>query len=214
MRAILMSIHPKYCELIANGKKTVEVRKTKPKLETPFKVYIYCTKQKYYYRVNRFLCASDESLWLSNGKVKMCDGFEYWAGNAEYENLNCTVIGEFVCARVDEYRYGVYDGEFCYHIPTVEGEKTCIEYGEAQEYGNGKPLYFWHISDLVIYDKPKELSEFYNECEKPECDDCPYLHFENTPNSYEGWCECNEKIPITRPPQSWCYVEELQEERH
>lgn len=44
MKSILQSIKPKYCELIAAGKKTIEVRKTRPKLETPFKVYIYCTK--------------------------------------------------------------------------------------------------------------------------------------------------------------------------
>ena len=46
MKAVLISIQPKWCELIASGKKMVEVRKTKPKLETPFKCYIYCTKPK------------------------------------------------------------------------------------------------------------------------------------------------------------------------
>ena len=44
MKSVLISIQPKWCELIASGKKTVEVRKTKPKLETPFKCYIYCTQ--------------------------------------------------------------------------------------------------------------------------------------------------------------------------
>ena len=44
-----MSIQPKWCELIASGKKTIEVRKTKPKFETPFKVYIYCTNNKKQY---------------------------------------------------------------------------------------------------------------------------------------------------------------------
>ena len=44
MKSVLISIKPKWCELIVSGKKTVEVRKTKPKLETPFKCYIYCTK--------------------------------------------------------------------------------------------------------------------------------------------------------------------------
>ena len=44
-KSVLISIQPKWCELIANGKKTIEVRKTKPKLETPFKCYIYCTRQ-------------------------------------------------------------------------------------------------------------------------------------------------------------------------
>ena len=46
-KAVLISIRPKWCEKIANGKKTIEVRKTKPKLETPFKCYIYCTLPKY-----------------------------------------------------------------------------------------------------------------------------------------------------------------------
>ena len=46
MQSVLISIRPQYCELIASGKKTIEVRKTRPKLETPFKCYIYCTKDK------------------------------------------------------------------------------------------------------------------------------------------------------------------------
>lgn len=72
MKAVLMSIRPQWCELIASGKKTIEVRKTRPKLETPFKVYIYCTKtgfvpgEKYGFKA-----------WASMGKVMgefICDG--------------------------------------------------------------------------------------------------------------------------------------------
>ena len=140
----------------------------------------------------------------------MCDVFEYWAENAEYENLNRKVIGEFVCDEIT-YLGNVSTDPWCALIGDVhEWHKqlvtkyACLTEEELLKYG-GK--YAWHISNLVIYDKPRELSEFYNECEKPECDDCPHLHFENTPNSYEGWCEFDEKIPIKRPPQSWCYVE-------
>ena len=43
MKAVLMSIQPKWCELIASGKKTIEIRRNIPKLDAPFKVYIYCT---------------------------------------------------------------------------------------------------------------------------------------------------------------------------
>ena len=50
MKSVLISIKPKYCELIANGKKTVEVRKTRPKIKFPFKCYIYCTKGETLYR--------------------------------------------------------------------------------------------------------------------------------------------------------------------
>lgn len=43
-RAVLISIRPEWCEKIADGEKTIEVRKTRPKLETPFRCYIYRTK--------------------------------------------------------------------------------------------------------------------------------------------------------------------------
>lgn len=45
-KSVLISIRPKWCELIASGEKTIEVRKTRPKLETPFKCYIYCTAER------------------------------------------------------------------------------------------------------------------------------------------------------------------------
>lgn len=43
-KAVLISIRPEWCEKIVNGRKTIEVRKTRPKMDTPFKCYIYCTK--------------------------------------------------------------------------------------------------------------------------------------------------------------------------
>lgn len=42
-KAVLLSIRPEWCEKILSGEKTVEIRKTRPKLEPPFKCYIYCT---------------------------------------------------------------------------------------------------------------------------------------------------------------------------
>lgn len=45
-RAVLISIQPKWCAMITQGKKILEVRKNRPKIETPFKCYIYCTKDK------------------------------------------------------------------------------------------------------------------------------------------------------------------------
>ena len=46
-KAVLISIRPKWVEKIVNGEKTIEVRKTRPKMNTPFKCYIYCTLPKY-----------------------------------------------------------------------------------------------------------------------------------------------------------------------
>ena len=71
-------------------------------------------------------------------------------------------------------------------------KKTCLTYDEIEKYSKGKPLKSWHISDLVIYDKPKELRKFHLPCD-PEC---------------YGMCEYGCIRAIKRPPLSWCYVEE------
>ena len=71
MKSVLISIQPKWCELIASGKKTVEVRKTKPKLETPFKVYIYCTQGKEQKELFKLLYMRDRSDETDNPQLKL-----------------------------------------------------------------------------------------------------------------------------------------------
>ena len=196
MKSVLISIQPKWCELIASGKKTVEVRKTRPKIETPFKCYIYATNPKKWFRFSSFGYASDESLWVSNGKVKMCDGFEFWAGDTEYQNLNGKVIGEFVCDLIEPYWFALSDDEDIESYEDVQ--LACLSAREIKDYGGERDLYFWHISDLVIYDEPRALSEF-----KRACPDNVYSCAMCRHSDYTGM-KCT---PITRPPQSWCYVE-------
>lgn len=177
MKSILISIHPKWCELIASEKKTIEVRKTAPK-EVPFKAYIYCTKGKAQSR---------------------CD----------------KVIGEFVCDRVYKWEcknrleilesFPIWRASYMLFVDDLE--KTCLTYDDLWDYGNGKPLYGWHISDLKIYDKPKELSEFRKSGFMTE-EEWLFNLYPNTHCHYETWAK---KFEITRPPQSWCYVNELEE---
>ena len=176
MKSILQSIKPQYCELIAAGKKTIEVRKTRPKLDEPFKVYIYCTKDM-----------SDR-----NGYLRGCypAGTEHWLGK---------VIGEYVCDEIIEWTE-----DMC---PPVPLSTICLSYSEIRKYGGDKTLYLWHISDLKIYDKPKELSEFHKSCINPGmriCELCEFADFENTDVLFPRCINV-----LTRPPQSWCYVEEV-----
>jgi predicted transcriptional regulator len=185
MKSVLISIQPKWCQKIISGEKTVEIRKSRPKIQTPFKCYIYCTKPKELF---------DLSYDVKFGKV----------------------IGEFVCDWIESTPLWRLKGNTGFLAKRTQREEklpqmACLSLDEIYRYilNENKLIYGWHIKDLVIYNEPKELGEFYKECEKAECEDCPYLHFENTPNSYEGWCEFNEKIPIKRPPQSWCYVEDI-----
>ena len=241
MKSVLISIQPKWVEKIANGQKTIEVRKTRPKLETPFKCYIYATKPKKWFRFSSWGYASDESLWLSNGKVKMCNGFEFWADDKEYEPLCGKVIGEFVCDRICNYecelwndeayeliRQFNYDeyGEIEYEHGAENNEncemlnKACLTWQDIRKYlGQGlNTCYAWHITDLKIYEKPKELSEFKAVCNKVKhyeteskeffehCYSCEYL---TEKSSCLDSFECGKFI--SRPPQSWCYVENLGE---
>ena len=186
MKAVLISIRPRWCERIASGRKTVEVRKTSPKIETPFKCYIYCTKPGTKDR-NQLL-----EIHGHDGKIRKANG---------------KVIGDFVC-------YNIVNLFTENHLWVAEEDvlHTCLTADEIREYGNGASgLYGWHISDLKIYDKPKELSKFTSFCRVDEkrCASCEHYLFDNDEmNGYRRWCGVYRRKPLTRPPQSWYYVEE------
>ena len=177
MKAVLISIKPKWCELIASGKKTIEVRKTKPKLDTPFKCYIYETKGR-----------TEIPTFIDK------DGHEIYQGRGH-------VIGEFVCDKIYEIGYD-YFHPVGYEVSMGEisreelYKKSCLSFNQIDYYLNAELGYGWHISDLVIYDKPKELREF---CKPVDC------HRGTQRDNCVGCWDCE----ITRPPQSWCYVEKL-----
>lgn len=186
--AVMISIRPKWCEMIASGEKTIEVRKTRPKIDAPFKCYIYCT-----------LVGTKEYFHSITEELGVCESQRKWNKEKWYDRKG-NIIGEFVCDAIQEWKWepAAYEeaeeGEFAYNILTVDGEKTGMEYDEFEEYGNKKTLYGWHISDLVIYDKPKELSEF-----------------KNRQLVWRGNNHIHTFETMKRPPQSWCYVEEIED---
>lgn len=199
MKSVLISTRPKWCEKICHeigkeeaGKpiyeKRIEVRKTAPK-EVPFKAYIYETKEsKMRYlndRFNSFL--KNKSHYTDMGKV----------------------IGEFICDKV----YSIKNQGNSFVVANEEqgvtneiARQSCLDYDDMVGYLGNKDGYGWHISDLKIYDKPKELSEFW------KVGKCPYATENGCTYNYHCFRagqmnRCGETL--TRPPQSWCYVEEL-----
>lgn len=170
-RAVLISIRPKWCELIASGKKTVEVRKTAPHLKTPFKCYIYCTNK-------------GDTLYSVNGKVQPCNSFEInLKENSRVSELNGYVIGDFVCDRI----FPIQLTEEGYDY---ESEKeTGLRYEEMSSYLNFRNGYGWHISDLVIYDEPMKLSDIHHDCSQ-----CGYVNARWTNCDFiikrppQSWC--------------------------
>ena len=183
MKEVLISIQPKWVEKIVSGKKTVEVRKTKPKVETPFKCYIYCTKDNTF--AEKTLRGFDD-----NGKA------------IYYKANKGKVIGEFVCDRIDEF----VKISLSLFAPIYTLVQSCLTAEQIREYLNGKNGYGWHITDLVVYDEPRELSEFYHYCgDDPNCSGCEAHYFSNTECGKEDYC-CSPIEgckPIKRAPQSW-----------
>ena len=164
-KAVMLSIRPKWVEKIANSEKTIEVRKTKPKLDTPFKCYIYCTLPKY---PHEDFIATDYPMpqFYGGGKV----------------------IGEFTCDQT--FPINVFDNGSIQNWLFEHMERSCLAYEELAGYiGNRKTGHGWHIADLLIYDQPRELSEFTGL------------------RTFKGGFELRK---IDRPPQSWCYVEAME----
>ena len=164
-KAVMLSIRPKWCEKIVNGEKTIEVRKTRPKLQTPFKCYIYCTMDHPYISIS---CGELDKLNHRTNTVGRC---------------NSKVIGEFTCDRI-------YELAPLNHAPDDVEKQACLTREEIVNYLKGTG-YGWHISGLLIYDQPRELSEFTGL------------------RTFKGGFELRE---IDRPPQSWYYVEAMKDD--
>ena len=184
-KAVLISIRPKWCQKIISGEKTIEVRKTRPKLNPPFKCYIYCTEG----RPDLNIPISQERLmrdYLETGSMK---------------SLNCPlgngkVIGEFTCDQIIDAWWDYVPNAITREVAggnleALDGtgmtDEELFSYVGDSMRGH---CYGWQISDLRIYDTPRELREFYA-----------------VPNEVEVALKAKPK-PVTRPPQSWRYVEE------
>lgn len=213
MKAIMLSIRPEWVEKILNGEKTIEIRKTKPSCELPVKVYIYCTKGR-------------ELMHASSHSPFDFDDEDWRQKEVGVFRCNGKVVAEFTLKEVDRYTAEFVDDD-CYEdirlytenpysediddmyyediITTNEKDdpsdcdlckQSCVPYEEIKKYvgvnWHDIPFYGWHIDDLKIYDKPKDISDFtspdYLPCDKPR------FYF---------------PTPLKKPPQSWCYVDEL-----
>lgn len=173
-KAVMISIKPKWVELIASGEKTVEIRKSHPKIDVPFKCYIYCTKSNGWY------------------------GTQSKDNPAKRTNAVGKVVGEFVCDWIGDGAF-MAGGAGSSSFPIYDG--PCLDLDDYMAYvGVGKEFFGWHISNLNMYDKPKELSDFMRACNhESDCFTCKY--WKN--NTYD----CLNRVQ--RAPQSYCFVEEL-----
>lgn len=182
MKSILLSVRPEWVAKILNGKKTLEIRKTAPKCDLPIEVYIYCTKT-----------------------IKPLS--DYGWGEFTFDDLPKLgkVVAKFTLKKIERIYIrdsdkGIFD-EPDYEIetnglsPQELCKGSCLTQEEIYDYMVNGSGYAWHISDLQIFDEPKELSDF--------------MVLDETIYNYPtGTIERTYK-PIKRPFQSWGYVEAM-----
>lgn len=167
MRAILISIKPEWCRYIIQGKKTLEIRKTRPKLNLPFRAFIYETKSIDRSRLTVYIDGNEPC--------------QYYKGTGK-------VIGEFICDYIVniDVPYPAYQNEMDKNI----FKKSCMTYTQLHQYAGNKRVYGYHISDLIIYDEPEELNKFI--VAKDKTRGCPKLtKLKKTPQS---WCYVEEVL--------------------
>lgn len=180
MKSILISIKPRHCVNILNGDKKIEVRTTATKewkdylsgktdvMPEPIECLIYCTKQTAKYYIKNKIYNS-----MINGKV----------------------IAKFTLKKVEEIVCRPICGEWESYTETLGyseiAQASCLKNKEIVHYLKGNNGYAWHISNLEIFDKPKELSEFKK---RNGCID------------FQGYVKYLYE-PLTKAPQSWQFVE-------
>lgn len=192
MQGVMFSVRPEHCKRIAAGEKGIEVRKRAPKLPTPYKGYLYCTKGKTLYRSQH-----DGEIRLYHARAD--HAFEHHAV------FNGKVWAEFICDAVIPLMFACSDPAALTTHFEVPG--TCLSDVEIMDYlGNGVEGHGLHISELKIYDRPRDISDF------KKADACPYLTKDGCKYPYHCFRagqlkRCGDYLE--RPPQSWCYVEEI-----
>jgi len=171
MKSILISIRPEWVEKILNGEKIIEIRKTAPKCDLPIDVYVYCTKDNRYL-IDRQVVSNGEYEAITLGEMHDPNKTVNITPESECV-LNGKVVAKFMLKSVEEIKFHLLTKTNGYGYKRIEPtfttqtlsfkelkQSSCLTDDDLLDYLNDTDGYAWHISDLVIFDPPKQLSEF------------------------------------------------------
>ncbi|MCK9576717.1 MAG: ASCH domain-containing protein [Clostridia bacterium] len=167
-----MSVRPEWLAKILNGEKTVEIRTRVPK-DFVGEIHLACTKAKpYLYTVY------GQNYCLTYDK-KVCEYNEYGEGCC-FNVDEVTLLNGKVVAKID-YDYKKVDN--IYYVSTLYSntdgaeweeeyksyltplreilKKTVLSYAELENYGKEKNVFAIPLTNLAIFNKPRELGKYY-----------------------------------------------------
>lgn len=182
----MMSIQPKWCDLILRLIKSKELRTRIFNCELPVKVIMY------------------ETLGLCETPTLVDED-----GHISYKGRG-KVVGEFICDKVDKFIYknGGYliDNNIEYSVKVRK--QSCVSDYDFRRYAKEKTVHALNITDVKQYDRPKELGEFRTACKR-------YHNGWSGCDEYCGIAENGQCIdgfkPITHAFKSWRYCQDPEE---
>jgi len=242
MTQVLISIRPEWVKKILNGEKNVEVRLNVPNCDLPCEVFMYVTKKG---TPNRYLSLDRYHQYIEldkieyinpnalySGEIEM-DGEEEWA-IIEKQALNGKVVAKFIMNDngIINLNTGYWKSHIHpYAISLTENDMGKLSFGDLRNYAKGKPVYVWKIDNLEVFDKPKELSDFYKNGTMSELEYLNSINYDDYYPDYvpegvdkfqvdeeiaeydsTGWeiyKDYLNKQEIKYAPQSWRYVKEI-----
>lgn len=200
-KAILISIRPEWVAKILNGEKTIEIRKTAPKCGLPIDVYIYCSMSSKF--ILTYAAGTAHSKFLSLEK-RIENMRPYWN---MHKPLQGKVVAKFTLNKIENFINGMNelelewdgkpDAEYDYFAYEKALDKACLTYEEADKYCPDQSFYAWHISDLEVFDQPKELSDFFS---LPKT-------YHHDHESMVDYYRNKEARRLKRAPQDWQFLE-------
>lgn len=179
---ILITLPPEQVANILNGKQTIIIQKTAPKCELPIEACIYCAKDTSGGLLVKN--TSTDTIGFAKGKAVLKDDLTRFS---YIQLFNGKVVAKFTLKKVEEILALPTEIGCSYQTVTLPFkflmQKSCVNSEGFNHYLKCKNGYAWHISDLQIFDKPKEIIEFF---EPYNCGELP--------------------IPLVNPPKSWRYI--------
>lgn len=188
MKQVMLTIRLWYFYLTYKGLKNLEVRKT-----CPCDYFDYLIDSELKYPLEVYECVSKTN-WKQDLMKIPAEEREFFKQFVGKVGLKFTLknVNDIKCIERD-------DGNIVYVYrgitPSNENYNTCLGFNELHAYLKGKNGYAWNVDDLVPFDEPKELSDFHHEFVGAKHDDMV------------DYVNLNKLNPLSRAPQSWCYVE-------
>ena len=215
MKAMIIVVSPTECANLLNGDLSVLVRKINPRCKLPVDAYIYCKEGKpYLYDCKEiYLGKDDHRHYIS----KVC------CNQKAKDLLNGKVVAKVTLNKVEPLKWHRTTGidlDYYKVVYELDNEyelvkQSCLSHGDIEKYLQVKDKcnyrwhfdlgYAWHIDNLEIFDKPKDLFDF-RVWNRYECDTCPYyIKFGIDDCLYSSHPKC--LVPLINTPKTFCYIE-------